>query len=98
PAINAWIELASLDDGFPPGRVSHTAVWDPTNAQMLVFGGFGVSSLLNDLWAYRPATNAWVLLSPSGAPPSARQGHTAVWDTANAQMLVFGGIDSGGRR
>jgi N-acetylneuraminic acid mutarotase len=89
--------LASSTDGAwgtitpPPARYSHTAVWDPINAQMLVFGGYNGTSYLNDLWAYRPASNSWLQLSPATVPPPARRSHTAVWDPANAQMLVFGG-------
>ena len=42
-------------------RDSHTAVWDPINSQMIVFGGIqgcGCGAL-NDLWFYKPSTNAW---------------------------------------
>lgn len=90
PATNTWTQLTPASS--PVGRDWHTAVWDATNAQMLVFGGEdGLGHNLNDLWAYRPASNAWVqLMAPN--PPSVRNSHTAVWDSANTQMLVFAGF------
>ncbi|MBM2812419.1 MAG: symbB, partial [Chloroflexi bacterium] len=60
---------------------------------MLVFAGAS-GTRLDDLWAYRAATDSWVLLGPSNAPGLQLQGHTAVWDSANAQMLVFGGASA----
>src|SRR5262249_47918538 len=94
PGNNTWLQLGPTG-GPPAGRSGHTAIWDPGNAQMLVFGGNN-GSVLNDLWAYRPASNSWVPLSLGGGGPAARDLHTAVWDASNAQMLVFGGRNSGG--
>jgi N-acetylneuraminic acid mutarotase len=95
-ASNCWVQLRP-SGGLPLARHSHTAVWDAANAQMLLFGGVnGRASYLDDVWAYRPASNSWAQLSPAGGPPLARSHHTAVWDAANAQLLVFGGY--GGSR
>lgn len=68
-------------------------MWDADGNRMLVFGGSGPSGsgLLNDLWSYQAASNSWTQLTPSGTPPPARFGHTAVWDAAGNRMLVFGG-------
>lgn len=72
---------------------------------MLLFGGSDVNydelgqpfgQLFSDLWSYQVASNTWVQLAPSGTPPSARSQHTAVWDPAGNQMLVFGGSDGSG--
>lgn len=38
----------------------------------------------------------WAQLSPSGSPPTARRGHSSVWDEQNNRMLVFGGSIAGG--
>jgi N-acetylneuraminic acid mutarotase len=90
PASNSWTELTTAGP-MPTPRAGQSAVWDPADAQMLVFGGMGSSDATNELWSYRPASNAWSLLAPVGESPSARSGHTAVWDPVNNQMLVFGG-------
>ncbi|HEY7066928.1 MAG TPA: kelch repeat-containing protein [Chloroflexota bacterium] len=90
PASNAWVQLAPT--GSPPSpRAAHTAVWDASNNQMLVFGGNDNNIYFNDLWAYQPGSNSWTQLTPLGSPPSARIGHAAVWDSASTRMLVFGG-------
>jgi N-acetylneuraminic acid mutarotase len=98
PASNSWT-LLSPSGSLPPARFACTAVWDAADSQMLVFGGnSGVANgpIFNDLWAYRPASNSWTQLSPSGSPPHSRYYHAAVWDAADAQMLVFGGFTGGG--
>jgi hypothetical protein len=95
PASNIWIALTP--SGNPPiARTGHSVVWDAANAQLLLFGGYDHIDPHNDLWAYRPAGNEWVLLSPSGNLPPPRQSHTAIWDSVNSRMLVFGGSYSPG--
>lgn len=88
PARNSWA-LVMPSGPSPPGRFRHAAVWDPIGSQMLVFGGYR-DGPLDDLWSYRPSSNSWARLSPSGRIP-ARFRHSAVWDPAREQMLVYGG-------
>lgn len=80
-----------------PELEGHSAVWDPENGRMLVFGGrSGSQEFCSELWAYDPDANAWSTVTASGTPPSARHGHTAVMDTANGRMYVFGGRSAEG--
>ena len=46
----------------PPARSQHTALWDATGEQMLVFGG-SVGSRAGDVWSYKPATDRWAQVS-----------------------------------
>lgn len=93
PSTNEWSPLAP-DGPAPPARGFHSAVWDPDRAQMLVFAGIGPSfDPLNDLWAYRPASDTWVRLSPPFPRPFPIFYHSAAWDPVGSQMLVFGGAD-----
>jgi len=39
---------------------------------------------------------SWTQLSPTGAPPVARTGATAVYDPATYRMILFGGRDANG--
>jgi len=71
-------------------RYLHTAVWDDDDQQMLVFGGYSGSTILNDLWAYSPSSDTWT--QKMNGP--ARQGQVAVWDDQNNQMLVWGGYNT----
>jgi N-acetylneuraminic acid mutarotase len=78
----------------PSPRFGHSAVWDPEDSQMLVFGGTFQSgsgfAYFNELWAYCPSNDTWVAKAPGATP---RCNHTAVWDSSDSLMLVFGGSD-----
>jgi hypothetical protein len=93
----AWVHLEPT--GEPPFmRVGHTAIYDAANNRMMVFGGglgFG-NPFFNDVWVLEHANGlggnpAWVQLNPTGMPPSVREDHTAIYDVAKNQMIVFGG-------
>ncbi len=79
----------------PPGRFSHTAMYDPVRDRMLVFGGY-TGAFVNDTWQLdfttSPAT--WSPIS-AGGPPSARNAMTAVYDPIGDRMLIFGGFGNG---
>ena len=95
PGSETWTQLA-LDGSPPPIRAQHTAICDAANGQMVVFGGAVEDALQNDAWVLDLTTETWTQLSPTGAPPSARRGHSAIYDAANSRMLAFGGVGSGG--
>src|SRR5439155_11384738 len=60
---------------------------------MIVWGGFGSSSVFNTGGRYNPGTDSWTVTSTTSAP-AARDFHTAVW--TGSEMIVWGGEDSGG--
>lgn len=80
----------------PAARTEASLVWDSADNALLLFGGGDVGGSLNDVWAYRPAGDGtapgrWTAVSVTGGAPSGRHLHSAVWDSANRQMLVFAG-------
>jgi hypothetical protein len=84
--------------GTPPqGRGGHTAIFDPTVNQMVLFGGYATGgTYLNDTWTLSLAMpSTWTMLSPTGPPPSPRDYHTAIYDPVRQQMVVFAGIAGG---
>ncbi len=96
-----WTKLSPADG--PSGRAAHTAVYDPSNNRMIVFGGnVGVGStgsalLTNEVWVLENANRTeegnppkWTKLTPADGP-SGRAAHTAVYDTNTNRMIVFGG-------
>src|SRR6266852_5721358 len=95
-----WIQLRP-EGRAPMGRHMHTAVYDPTNNRMIVFGGHAGAAgaggnFLADVWLLKNAnglggTAAWVQLNPTGAPPARRAGHTVVYDAASNRMVLIGG-------
>lgn len=91
---NSWERVTPSGD--PPCRRSgHSAVWDSVQSKMYVFGGiwyvWQTVCYGNDIWVYAPLENSWKQLTPEGAQPPARCGHTAVWDSSEEKMYVFGG-------
>src|SRR5258706_3602104 len=80
----------------PPSRHSHSAVWHPVGAQMIIFGGLQTftNTDLNDLWLGKTSTNlsdSFSALTPTGTPPQGRYGHVATYDTNSNRMMIFGG-------
>ena len=88
-----WTKLTP--SGTPPfRRQDHTAIYDPVRDRVLVFAGFDGTIPSNDVWALSlSGSPAWTQLTPSGTPPTARWGHSAIYDPVRDRMLVFGGYD-----
>lgn len=101
----AWTQLAPL--GGPPDlRSGHSAVYDPVNNRMIVYGGSTwnqagqTATALGDLWELSHAnglggTPAWTQMVASGTPPGPRSYHWAAFDAANQRMIVMGGRNDG---
>jgi hypothetical protein len=77
----------------PSARRNHVAVLDSVRRRLLVFGGRGYYDLFDDVYAadVDSAPLTWTRLAPTGAAPSRREGHVAVFDAARNRMIVFGG-------
>lgn len=93
--VRAW---SSLPTG-PSARFDHAAIYDPVGQRMIVFGGHTAGGTANDVWELTlPSLGSptWNQLTPSGTPPSARGGHSAIYDPIGRQMIVFGGVDGSG--
>ena len=89
----AWTQITP--SGTPPiGRSDHTAIYDPVEDRMVVYGEWDDHwALLNDVWALSLAgTPTWTQLVPSGILPSGRWAHTAIYDPVESRMVVFGGF------
>ena len=90
-----WTQL--FPGGMPPSaRIDPTAIYDPAGDRMVMFGGLNASpvAFLNDVWALTlSASPVWSQLFPGGMPPSARDGHTAIYDPVRDRMVVFGGFN-----
>ena len=80
----------------PPSRHSHSAVWDPTSSQMIIFGGLETftNTDLNDVWVGKTSTtlsDSFSALAPTGTAPQGRYGHVATYDANSNRMTIFGG-------
>lgn len=102
-----WVQLNPTGT-LPSARFFHSAVYDATNNRMIIFGGNTSTALspsatsnMDDTWVLTHAngtggTPAWSQLNLStSAKPSAREGHTAVYDSDNDRMIVYAGVNIG---
>ena len=89
---------SSLSPTNAPSRYGASAIYDPVQQRrrMLVFGGLDeIGVRRNEVWALdlrQPGT--WQLV-PATQGPSARSGHTAVYDPGHDAMIVYGGTVAG---
>ena len=60
--------------------------------RIIVCGGLTSGGvILDDTWAYNPATNAWTELNTSTEPP-ARYHAAMVYEPTGGRMILYGGI------
>ena len=100
-----YAQSPTWDRYGPATRYQSSAVYDPASDTMVVFGGqhTTTSQNYNDLWWIVNVTKT-TCLPPCALPwthptakinglPAPRFGHTAVYDSANTRMMVFGGAE-----
>lgn len=92
--LNRWANLAPRT--CPSPRSDHAMAYDTASGDVILFGGNFAWGHSNDVWRYNSSSNTWSPLGPSSPMPSARQGHSMVYDTRNGLMVLFGGQDAGG--
>jgi hypothetical protein len=92
----AWTQLSPTGSTLAP-RSSNSAIYDPANNRMTIFGGYqGGLNYFKDLWVLSHAnglggTPAWTQITTTGSSPTTRYYHTAIYVTTNNRMTVFGG-------
>jgi hypothetical protein len=90
-ANNTWADLTPQTS--PAGRWFSTNIYDAANNRVIIFGGnLGGGSVTNEVWEFDLAQNSWQQISPSGAPPPAREGAVAIYVRAGDRMVVFSGL------
>jgi hypothetical protein len=100
-----WTQL-SPGGAAPMGVFASSAVYDPANNIMTVFGGLNLAgtAATNGVWTLSHANGLggapqWtniVANGKAGSPPK-RAAHTAVYDVANNRMIIFGGTAFSGK-
>ena len=96
PISNTWTEkIANGAPGSPPARYGHSMVWDPVGQRVIMFGG-NDGTYKNDWWWYDPlsGTNgAWIDMTTAAISPTARNGHSMIWDPIKQKVIMFGGYN-----
>ena len=94
----AWTQL-SPSGIAPTARENSGSIYDSANNVLTIYAGDAGAAGLSDVWTLSHAngqggTPAWSHVTPSGSAPAARTGHTAVYDSANNRMMIFGGVNA----
>lgn len=94
-AVRSWTELHPTGRK-PSARDGHSMTYEPVSRRAILFGGYDGAARLNDTWAYDLDANRWTAVHHTGPTPPRREGHAAVYDARNAQLVMFGGQTDGG--
>ena len=99
------VSSAQWSSRGPAPRLAQSAVLDTTSNKMIVFGGYTstndspASTHFNDVWYLTSATSTspdatWQVATVAAGPiPTPRAGHSAVLDSVNDRMIIFGGFE-----
>ncbi|MHC4661564.1 MAG: Kelch repeat-containing protein [Planctomycetota bacterium] len=88
-----WRRIYPGGAGFT-SRARHTAVFDEVSNRIIVCGGENNASAEMPIaldFNSDPENGTWIELDPIGVGPENRIGHSAVYDSVNARMILFGG-------
>jgi len=81
-----WAELPQ-PDLFPPARWGHSAT--AFNDLIIVFGGYIVGGLTNEIWVYNTSSNEWNLQPVTGSVPVPRAYHSST--LIGNEIFIMGG-------
>src|ERR1035441_5965424 len=90
-----WTKLSPTGT-LPPVREGHASVYDAATNTMIVFGGTDCAgNYYNDVWILSNAdgsvaTPKWTQSKSVGTAPAARSQSTAIYDSTNRVMTLFG--------
>src|SRR5689334_12156190 len=84
-----WNQLSPAKSPSPRSGCAMT--YDPVSQKVVMFGGLGANSNLNDTWTF-DGTN-WTKVSTAIAPP-VRNGATMAYDRPSKKLVMFGGFDT----
>lgn len=87
--------VANISSGL--ARTGHSAVYDPDQDAMLVFGGWTPVStsiareFYNTTYLFDFQNRTWSLVSPGPDPPTARRNFGGAYDPVRKRFVIYGG-------
>ena len=94
--VGIYLSVNFMDNQTPIGRLGAGTVYDPHLKRTIIFGGSSQDTsgfeVFDDMWTYDSPRNLWRKIIPTNKP-SARSGHTMVYDSFNQKTILFGGWD-----
>lgn len=92
--IGSLLFIVVIQNASPTARYGSTMVYDPVLQKVIFFGGGYQDTtgyeVFNDMWLFDPTSNLWTEINPT-VKPSARSGHSMVYDSTNHKIILFGG-------
>ena len=87
---SGWYTVTS---GGPQNRYGAGMAYDSNTKGIWLFGGYSTiaTANLNDLWKYSTISGQWTQYSPPSSP-TARYGHSLVYDPVNNNLIMWGGF------
>ena len=95
-ASQSWVNLTPASGPAPAARRNASAILDPVENRMVIFGGF-TNTFVNDVWGFDLDTNSWINLTPAAGPPvpAPRLFPASIYDPFGRQMITWSGQASG---
>lgn len=94
---NEWQTLDLPNPSFNTRLLGHSGIYDPVAQRMIIYGGVASPDWIDrdDIWALdlTLGQESWTEIVPPGNEPSARFLHSAVYDSQENRMIIFGGIN-----
>ncbi|HUI38979.1 MAG TPA: hypothetical protein VLY85_05040, partial [Thermoplasmata archaeon] len=90
-----WVNRTAQLGVAPSARFGAMSAYDAADGALLLFGGTGVGhQVLRDTWTY--VDGVWHnITNLAGTAPSARTDGTMAYDSADAEVVLYGGIHLG---
>ncbi len=88
-----WQDMLNLPLS-PDKRKSAAMAYDPNSGKVLLFGGEGLSGVLDDTWLWDGLNARWEQVTGLADSPSARGGAQMAFDGEN--LVLFGGYELSG--
>ncbi len=98
-ATPSWTKATPIGTG-PIARSQATAIYDSVSNIMTVYGGGTTSTtVFGDVWTLSNAngvtgTPTWTQIFPTGTAPVARTGQSAIYDSVNNRLTIYGGSNN----
>jgi hypothetical protein len=87
-----WVDITPASGPAPDGRAFASAVFDPVDRKMVIFGGQAGSTRLNDVWEFDLDVHTWTDITPGGgSAPAARRTPVSVYDPVGHRMITWSG-------
>ncbi|MFC1609837.1 kelch repeat-containing protein, partial [Myxococcota bacterium] len=93
-ASGTWTDVTPTGPK-PTARAFHATAYDSGRGKLVLFGGSGGGTLLQDTWEW---DGAWKNVTRVGTKPSARMEFALAFDNARSKLVLFGGGQFRGRR